>query len=369
MNDLPDALGTAAEGGLYARAVDGPAGSRPDGTGHFAEGNCLNCGTALVGSHCHACGQQAHLHRTIGAFLHDLLHGALHFEGRIWTTLPMLLRKPGELTRRYIEGERRRFVSPMALFLFSIFLMFAVFQAIGFTTPTTLNGPSREQIGSAIAEDIGEMEERLAGLDADLADPDTSAERRDRLTEQRTQMAAELDAARAATSNPFIQGMLDGSGNGNTGGGFTPTGDTGVGFLDKLNTKWRENPGLMLYKLQANSYKFSWLLIPLSIPFVWLLFAWKRRFRAYDHAVFVTYSLSFMSLLFVAVSILGTLGLASIWSFTILTTVGSAHLYKHLKHSYGLSRFSTVWRFLMLLFFILVIVLLFVQILVVLGAF
>lgn len=49
---------------------------------------------------------------------HDLLHGLLHFEGKIWRTLPLLAWWPGELTRRYIEGARARFVSPMALFLF-----------------------------------------------------------------------------------------------------------------------------------------------------------------------------------------------------------------------------------------------------------
>ena len=27
---------------------------------------CLNCGTALVGHYCHACGQSSHIHRTLG---------------------------------------------------------------------------------------------------------------------------------------------------------------------------------------------------------------------------------------------------------------------------------------------------------------
>ena len=53
----------------------------------------------------------------------------LHFDGKFWRTLPMLAWRPGELTRRYIDGERARFVSPMALFLFSVFLMFAVFSS------------------------------------------------------------------------------------------------------------------------------------------------------------------------------------------------------------------------------------------------
>ena len=30
------------------------------------------------------------MHRTLGAFFHDLLHGVFHFEGRIWRTLPLL---------------------------------------------------------------------------------------------------------------------------------------------------------------------------------------------------------------------------------------------------------------------------------------
>ena len=80
--------------------------------------------------------------------------------------------------------------------------------------------------------------------------------------------------------------------------------NTGIPWFDKvLLEKWKKNPGLMLYKLQANGYKFSWLLIPLSIPFVWLLFPFSRRFGLYDHTVFVTYSLCFMTLLGIVVMI------------------------------------------------------------------
>ena len=144
MSDITEAIGTAAEGGLLGKAVS------KDGTpiekGHFAEGACLNCGTELTGKHCHECGQKAHLHRTIGAFFHDLLHGALHLDGKVWRTLPLLIRKPGELTRRYVEGERTNFVSPMALFLFSVFLMFAVFQALGISTPTDLRNGKVQNI-------------------------------------------------------------------------------------------------------------------------------------------------------------------------------------------------------------------------------
>ena len=131
MNEI-DAIGELAQGGLTARAVEPAAG---DGAatrgGHTHETACLNCGTPLIGSHCHACGQRGHVHKTLGAFFHDLLHGVLHFEGKIWRTLPMLAWRPGQLTREYIDGRRASYVSPIALFLFTIFLMFAVFSALG----------------------------------------------------------------------------------------------------------------------------------------------------------------------------------------------------------------------------------------------
>jgi hypothetical protein len=146
--------------------------------------------------------------------------------------------------------------------------------------------------------------------------------------------------------------------------------DTDV-FGGAIIKKWQENPSLMLYKLQANGYKFSWLLIPLSIPFVWLMFAWRRQFKAYDHAVFVTYSLAFMSLLFITMSLLSVIpgetgrGIAAL----LLLIAAPLHLYKQLRHAYVLTRFSTLWRFFALLFFINVVIVLFLQALLVLGAF
>ena len=117
-----EAVADVATGAVVAHAVDGAG--REHGAHH---GACLNCDTPLIGPHCHQCGQAGHIHRTIGALFHDIAHGVFHFEGRTWHTLPLLFWRPGELTRRYVLGERVNFVSPMALFLFSVFLMVAAF--------------------------------------------------------------------------------------------------------------------------------------------------------------------------------------------------------------------------------------------------
>lgn len=362
MSDLGEALGTAAEGGLFAKAVSrdaaGTQGPVPLDHGHFAEGNCLNCGSRLLGKHCHECGQKAHLHRTLGAFVHDLVHGALHFDGKTWQTLPMLAFKPGELTRRYIEGERARFVSPMALFLFSIFLMFAVFQAVGLSAPSDITTPDNVRVNMGEARKLAEEEltETQARLDALPAGDAKRAAIERELADDREAVEAfsKIDSVRTSVGKP----------------GGVDFNVTGIEAIDKgLVEKWVKHPELMLYKLQANSYKFSWLLIPLSIPFMWLLFFWKRRFRAYDHAIFVTYSIAFMSMLFIVASLLVKAGVAMpVWA-TLLGVVPPIHIYKHLRGTYGLSRFSAIWRLCVLSVMIMLVLTLFLQLLLVMGAF
>jgi len=352
-----EAIGSVVEGGMLARAVEPKAGEAADGHSH--ERACLNCGTALIGSHCHNCGQAAHIHRTIGAFFHDIAHGVLHFDGKTWRTLPLLAWKPGELTRRYIAGERARFVSPMALFLFSVFLMFAVFELAGIGPPTEFN---TRQIGRAAAGP-GDARQELADL-----------------KNARKQMGAGnpaapiVDAQIAALQKQLGEKASPVPGDEvvlaeNAGKGSRLTARyTGLSFIDHAIDKWRENPSLMSYKLQSNSYKFSWLLIPLSIPFVWLLFAWRRRFGPYDHAVFVTYSLGFMTLFYVALVLLGGIGVGTGLLMLLGVFVPLIHIYRQLKGAYSLSCFSALWRTAALSFFIFWILFLFIDLLLVLGA-
>jgi hypothetical protein len=358
MSDFGEALGTAAEGGLFARAISRQAKpEKAQGPGHFDENACLNCSTPLIGSHCHECGQAAHLHRTLGALGHDLAHGVLHLDGKTWHTLPMLAWKPGELTRRYIHGERARFVSPMALFLFSIFLMFAVFQAVGLTAPTEINTSEGLRTSLAMArEDTQERlktdQSRLAKLPADDA---ARAKIEKRVEEER-------DTIRilSSTEKADFKGMTNVT---------TDLNVTGIKLIDEgIVHKWQKNPGLMMYKLQSNSYKFSWLLIPLSLPFMWLLFAWKRGVKVYDHAIFVTYSIAFMSLLFVVASVLAAWGVSEAVVVPLVTILPAWHLYRQLRGAYNLSRFSALWRLAALTVMITIVLVLFLQTLLVLGA-
>ena len=78
------------------------------------------------------------------------------------------------------------------------------------------------------------------------------------------------------------------------------------------------------------------------MPFVWLLFPFRRRYRLYDHTVFVTYSLSFMMILAITAGILVAAGWTAVAG--MLFFVPPFHMYRHLKGAYELGRFSALFR-------------------------
>ena len=259
---------------------------------------------------------------------------------------------PGDLTRRFIAGERAKFVSPMAMFPFTVFAMFAVFQMVGISAPTDLPVEAlQSDDGNPFRE---ELRKQIATLERERTSLPAGSPRR-----------AEIDDELKGLNLVLEKGIAQ-----TVAGGGRMSINTGSAWLDKvLIEKWEKNPGLMLYKLQSNGYKFSWLLIPLSLPFMWLMFAWRRQFKAYDHAIFVTYSLSFMSLLFIAMSILSTIPGGTGWAIGLFMIGAPLHLYKQLRYAYGLSRFSAFWRFCVLFMAIQIVLTLFLLVLGVLGTF
>lgn len=379
MSEELEAMGTAVEGGLIAKALEDESYGEAGGKG----GNCLNCGAVVTSSYCANCGQPLHVHRSLGAFWHDILHGVLHFEGKFWRTLPLLAWKPGELTRRYIHGERAKFISPMALFLFSVFMMFAVFSFLGDPFSTGDDGAVDENIITGTSQ----LEDQIKAKTAQL--PQVSGEERTRLEQEildlkkgRNVMASvtgaeqpypdvklddddmdsipvELDKTETGADN-ISKGTIFAKGNNS---GFPQADHWLWGAVNEVTA----NPDLLVYKLKANGYKFAWLLIPISLPFVWLTLIGRRGFHFYDHAVFTTYSISFMSLLFITCAILAAIGVSGTLWGSLLIFYPPFHMYRQLRHSYQMSRAEALVRTSFLLLFTVISLSLFFTILLVLG--
>jgi hypothetical protein len=352
-----DAAGDIATGAFVGRSFEPSAGEHVHGAdGH---GACLNCGTLLAGEFCHACGQNGHVHKTLASIGHDLLHGVFHFEGKIWRTLPMLVVRPGELTRRYIAGERAKFVSPLALYLFAVFLMFAVIHSVaGEFDGEGLSPTNRAVAVEKLDTQIGKAKDALAKAQQNQTTAKTAAKRTAAAADVKTltQTVSGLEAARAGFQGDQSDSV----------GEFTSI-KTGWAPLDHGIAKANANPGLAIYKLQMSAYKYSWALIPISAPLVALLFLWRRRYHLYDHTIFVIYSLDFMTLLVTVLTLAGAIGVSSGVISIVGTFAPPIHIYKQLRGAYQLRRFSAFWRMCVLVCFAFLALTLFVMLLLGLG--
>jgi hypothetical protein len=314
---------------------------------------CRNCGTTLAGPFCHACGQAAHIHRSLLHLGEEVLHGILHFDAKGWRTLPLLIARPGLLTRRYIDGQRTRYVSPLALFLFTMFLMFFVLSLTGVSvTPAGLDEARRAEARAELADAIGEAKADVAQREAELA---AVRSRRGNAAEAEQALAAahkaqQIVEAALATFDASVRAKsaADQAASGadpalaTLGDGLSRV-NTGSAALDEAIRERLKNPELALYKMKNTAYKFAFMLIPISLPFLWLMFAWRRGIAMYDHAVFSLYSLSFMALLFTTVDLLSMTALNA-WLPLVMFGVPPLHMFVQLRETHGLRTFSALWR-------------------------
>ncbi|TZG24927.1 DUF3667 domain-containing protein [Sphingomonas montanisoli] len=337
MSDLNN-IGSVVTGGIVARTVD-RLGHSAGADGHDQSGDCANCGAMLTGTYCATCGQHGHVHRTMMALVHDILHGVFHFEGRTWNTLPMLAWRPGELTRRYAQGERVKFVSPMALFLFSVFIMFAVTASL--TKNMDFGTFARAKPETGLIAEYQYQAARLTKAERRLAKPIDTTDAED--SEDRAAAVVKRDKARAqiaqltaaATALKIEPARLR----------TPPKAEKAMNPIEHA----AENPALVAYKMKSYAYKYSWALIPISLPFIWLLFPLRRDVGLYDHAIFATYSLSFMLLMATTLAALYFLWIPQWILWTAFAVIPPIHMYRQLKGAYQLSNTAAFWRMCVLL--------------------
>lgn len=79
---------------------------------------CLNCGATLSGAFCAACGQRdIPPYPSVRELAVDAISEFSGWDGRLSSTLRTLVRRPGLLTREFLEGRRALYISPLRLYL------------------------------------------------------------------------------------------------------------------------------------------------------------------------------------------------------------------------------------------------------------
>lgn len=346
--------GALATAGLVAKVIEGNAGKSSHGT--HVSGPCANCGTQLAGPYCHHCGQAAHVHRSLLHLLEELVHGILHFDTKSWRTLPLLFGRPGLLTRRYIDGQRARYVSPLALFLFSVFLMFFVFSMAAAPHPQAQTPAQLAAAHKEMSQEIEDARKLVAEREAQLAqakNADDHEEAADKLADAREDLRGSEMALAALNAGAFVS-TLTRDGNQTTHTTWEAKVQPKLEKIARdvsqthptvahIAQHAAENLDLALYKIKNSTYKLAFMLVPISLPFLWLMFFWRKGVTMYDHTIFTLYGLSFLSLL---LALMGLMAKSPVTEGLIAPALlyPPVHLYMQLKGTYSLGWFSAAWR-------------------------
>ncbi len=104
--------------------VDAESGSK----GKTVNEHCLNCGTKLIDSFCHHCGQKDIPRRqTLGELWINFISSFWSYEGKFFQTTKYLITRPGYLATEYNEGRRERYFHPARMYVFISFVFFLLF--------------------------------------------------------------------------------------------------------------------------------------------------------------------------------------------------------------------------------------------------
>ncbi|MEM7050968.1 MAG: DUF3667 domain-containing protein [Acidobacteriota bacterium] len=159
---------------------------------------CPNCGHDVPDAFCGRCGQRAVDHRRpLGALLGDLQNQVFAFDSRTWTSLKLLVRRPGFLTREYNAGRRLRYLPPVRLYLL---ISFFFFLQMGLTKQQIVTFTETPGAASSAPAETGEANRELASAEGELAP--TPAPNLQGESPSLAEQSSPTDDGPMATSNP-----------------------------------------------------------------------------------------------------------------------------------------------------------------------
>ncbi len=88
--------------------------------------SCTNCGKEISSEFCPACGQK-HLRgdwKSIGQLIGHFFTNLFFVDNRFFRSVRKLLFAPAELSKAYLEGQHKKYLAPISLFLFANLLFF-----------------------------------------------------------------------------------------------------------------------------------------------------------------------------------------------------------------------------------------------------
>ena len=321
-----EAAGAAALGGLTSGEHHPVTQGEP----------CRNCGGPIGDRYCTRCGQLAsNFHRPFFSLVTSSLADTFALDSRLWRSVPLLLFRPGRMTRNYLDGQRARYVPPFRLFLLASVLFFLTVFGLGERLGWYQEWEFNPQSALSLTEE--EREEMIAGIEAQLADE--TLEPANRLG-----LETALANLKGGSRIPFINEetgefdrdamneMIDLTSN----DGASPEEIETMRGAGEQFARVLQNQDRFGARLREWAPRFSLMFMPLLALMLTVVYAWHRKVYVYDHVItalhFQTFVYGVSTLLLLAAAILHT---GAGWLSGIGVIWGIWYLHRQLRVTYG----------------------------------
>jgi len=137
------------------------------------DGSCVSCGSDLQGKFCHSCGEKqiALADKRVSHFLEEAFSSVFVADGKFFKTIKILVTDPGELTKSFVLGVRKKYLSPLQLFFFAnlIYFIFPLISTFNTSLDVQLNKlPYSDSVRPIVEFYLQENEMSLASFTSEF---------------------------------------------------------------------------------------------------------------------------------------------------------------------------------------------------------
>lgn len=337
------------------------------------ENNCLNCNARVLGRYCQLCGQENiepkesawHL---VNHFFQDITH----FDGKFFSTLWLLITRPGFLSAAYSRGRRASYLNPIRMYIFTSAFFFLLFFSFFsgddvLLQGTTVNGKTFKQAAEMDAAAFAEYTMQINREEHRVAVPMSRLEFKsyyDSVVNSSTDSALRFTPGSYSTKEEYDSLLRSGVKKHN--------------WLERkltyrqieINEKYRGHASDAIKTIsEAFLHKLPQLLfvsLPLLALLLKLLYIRHKEFYYVSHGIFSLHLYIFVFIALLFFMSLGKINDSVHWGF-IITLRGLLllsmffYLYKAMRNFYQQRRAKTILKFMLLVFsFLITMVILFV---------
>ncbi len=313
------------------------------------DNNCLNCNAIVQGRFCGICGQEnLETKESLGQIIRHFFEDITHFDGKFFSSLKLLLFKPGLLSRQYRIGKRAQYLNPVRMYIFTSFVFFLIL--FTFKSPEN-NFDNLPKDGAIVQLDLDEKKDSIkspqqktnnlendSSINLGKLNSDTVETTEPKLKETLAEYKKQQDTAQAKDN--FIVRYFKVAGL-------------------KVEEKYRNNKKKMwedgLDRFLHSFPQFLFVSLPLIGFLLLILYSRRKEYNYVNHSIFVIhyYIFLFIIILFaIASQELNDLSNWSVFTWTkrILLLSGFYYLYRAMRNYYQQGRGKTFLKFFLLLF-------------------